>query len=356
MTEERAALLIADYANGLRHELALLGASEVNDLVSEVVAMLRDASAGDAGIAAVEIERLGPPADLARTVLEQHGFESGPGMQVASWWRLGIAAPLDIAVGLAAPVAASVLSWRVLTTFPGSQAPGDTSVIASAAWVLLCGALGGVALWLAWRYWRPWRIGGGEATAGMALAGIAVVTLGGTRSVVPTGDLARAGLAHPHRSKAGSALTVLLAAGLLGWAVMAVGSPVSSAGADVEVFAGDSAMQQRSARAVVEQLYADALDVSYGGGSDPGGRSDPDSAGVREALRKRALSGAMTAYRIVDLASLVPGSWRVRVAEIGPGGTRAVTVTAGLRVTWEPTGSTTPEWQLSGYESAGSAD
>jgi len=346
MTEERAALLIAEYANGLRRELALLGASETNDLVSEIVSLLRDASMGDADAAATEIDRLGPPEQLARTVLEQHGLETGPGLQAASWWRLGIAAPLDIAVGLAAPVAASALAWRASLS-PAAEAG---SSLADSLWVPLSWVVVAATLWLAWRYWRPWRVGGREATAGMTLAGIAVVTLGGSRTVVTARQLSDAGLARPHRSRIGSALTVAFAAALLVWAVVAIGAPVSADGArGVEAYAGEPTTQMRAARAAVEQTYTDAFDTSYG--DAPSGAD-----AIASGLRRRALSGELKAYRLVAMTELGPGAWAADVAEDVTGGTRAVTVTVSLRVTWSPEGHTTPEWIVTGYAPTGSTD
>jgi uncharacterized membrane protein len=345
MTDERAALLIAEYANGLRRELALLGASETTDLVSEVVAMLRDASEGDPEVAAAEIEKLGPPEELARTILEQHGLKTGPGTPAPSWWRLGIAAPVDILVGLAAPSAGIAFAIGVF----GSLQQGDGEPAIRAVWAGAAIAVLALTSSMAWTYWRPWREGGRSTTVGMALAGISIVRVGGTRTVSLTKDLKAAGLAHAQPNRIGTVLTLVIALAVLAWSVSSIAVALSNA-TGVDRFAGATAQQEESVRDSVISFYAQPMDPANSDPSWPwafidrvGVTEEPFATLMAESLAKVPVLGV-----IKNTANVSPGVWRVTVEERGKT-TRTVVLMLSLRVLWDPVGGTSSSWVISDY-------
>jgi hypothetical protein len=346
MTDERAALLIAEYANGLRRELALLGASETTDLVSEVVAMLRDASEGDPEVAAAEIEKLGPPEELARTILEQHGLKTGPGTPAPSWWRLGIAAPVDILVGLAAPSAGIAFAIGVF----GSLQQGDGVPAIRAVWAGVAIAVLALTSSMAWTYWRPWREGGRSTTVGMSLAGISVVRIGGTRTVSLTKDLKAAGLAHARPNRVGTVLTLVIALAVLAWSVSAIATTAVSGAADIDRFAGGMAVQETSVRETVIAFYAQAMDPSNSDPSWPwtfidriGVTEEPFATLAAESRAKVPVLGV-----IKETVNASPGVWKVTVEERGTT-TRTVVLMLSLRVMWDPVGGTSSSWVISDY-------
>ena len=347
MNEEDAPLLITTYADGLRRELTLLGASEVTDLVSEVVAMLRDASEGDPEIAAAEIENLGPPEDLARTILEQHGLKAGVGTPTPSWWRLGIAAPIDILIGSALPVAAAC--FALAFTVVGAPATEGEAVFRFIAAVC---SLVGVALTgaMAWGYWRPWRDGGAHLTVGMTLAGISVVRLGDTRTVALTSDLKSAGLVHGARGRAGSIVTLVLAVGILAWAGSFVVASADTGVPNVDRLAGNAASQQAQVRDTLSSFYGSLIET---GTSDPGAPAkylDPNGLGVEPIATalERMRTPRLRAYSIGSMTSPEPGIWVVAVDEQRDA-PRTMLVTMGLSVDWG-VGYVGTTWTVVGYE------
>jgi hypothetical protein len=206
---DSASSAIETYAARLRAELVTAGAGDADDLVSEIRSMLTEAAGDDATSAAREIERLGEPAELARTILAERGPAGSSGMPAAVWWRLGAGAAIDLVVGVAVPVVAAV----PLVLFGLAAQPRVLGVIVV---VLL-----GLAT-LAWPFfiWRPWRRGGRSLSPGMALTGLAVVRGPGDWRLVRIGALPAMGLA-PRRHVVAAAL-ITLAAVLLIAAVLAV--------------------------------------------------------------------------------------------------------------------------------------
>jgi hypothetical protein len=348
MTEERAALLITAYADGLRRELTLLGASEVTDLVSEIVGMLRDAAEGDPDVVAAEIERLGPPEELARTILEQHGLKTGPGTPAPSWWRLGVAAPIDILVGLAAPAAGAALAANLLamTDWSGSDGSPLVRILVALLAVAVIAITGGMA----WTYWRPWRDGDRRTTVGMTLAGISVVRVGGARTVALTSDLAAAGLAHARRSRAGSALTLALALALLAWAAVVANTATGFGPPSVDRFVGTTADQERSVRSSIDELYAQVMDPGSNATSSLSAWIGP--AGIAgepfASVVNRMTSPKLRSYSVTAMSTPSPGVWNVTVREQRTT-VRTVLVTMGLRVDWRP-GNVSPIWMVAGYD------
>jgi len=345
MTDERAALLITAYADGLRRELSLLGASEITDSVSEIVAMLRDASEGDPDAASAEIDRLGPPEELARTILEQHGLHTGPGTPAPSWWRLGVAAPIDILVGLAAPAAGVALAVSVFASWGADGAVNVMSVIAglvACIAVVLTGTM-------AWRYWRPWREGGRSTTVGLTLTGISIVRVGATRTVALTKDLATAGLDHARYSRLGTVLTLVVALAVLAWSATSLaGSALAASGVDRLV--GNASAQQGQVRVSLDDFYAPLVDPSVTDARWPSAWIDP--AGIDgeslDSVVARVRSPQLRSYRILSMTSPSPGVWVVTVEEVRTT-TRAVLVTMGLRANWLP-GGVSSTWTIIGYQ------
>ncbi len=347
MTDERAALLITAYADGLRRELTLLGASEVTDSVSEIVAMLRDASEGDPEVAAAEIDRLGPPEELARTILEQHGLRTGQGTPGPSWWRLGVAAPIDILVALALPVAAAcfTLAFTVVGA-PDTEGAAVFRLVAAAcsmAAVALTGAM-------SWGYLKPWREGGTRLTVGMTLAGISVVRLGGTRTIALTSDLKSAGLAHGARRRAGSIVTLALAIGIVLWAGGFVVSSADTGRPDVARLVGPAESQQAQVRDTLSSFYASLIGT---GTSDPGAPAKyVNSAGLGVEPLASALETMRTprlrSYAIGSMTSPEPGVWVVTVDEQRDK-PRTMLVTMGLSMDWG-VGYIGTTWTVIGYQ------
>lgn len=186
MSDDRtveAALAIKRYVEGLRAELALLGAAESEDLATEVRDMLQDAAWTDPARAFEEIARLGDPAALAGSLLTERGLSPRHAMPMAAWWRMGVAAAIDVGLGLSAP---AILLLATLGIGPASTWETLPLVVAAIA-----------AATLAWLAWSPWRNGGPSASLGMAITRVAVVSMGDTRTIVPMGDLAAVGIAVP---------------------------------------------------------------------------------------------------------------------------------------------------------------
>lgn len=344
MTEEAAALLITRYANGLRHELELLGASEITDLVSEVVSMLREASAGDLAKAAAEIDKLGPPSDLARAILEERGLPTGT--PAASWWRLGVAAPIDILVGLAAPVAAAC--FALASTVVGAPMTENDAVVRLGAAVVSMAAIAFTGA-VAWSYWKPWREGGTRLTVGMTLAGISIVRVGGTRSVVLTSDLERAKLAHGVRSRAAAIVWVVIAISILVWGGSFLLQTADTGNPSVERLAGDAAVQQDMVRSSIDGFYQGLIDPATADPEWPTAWMDPAGLGVEplSSVLDRARTPQLKSYRIVSMTSPEPGLWDV-VIEEQRDTLHEVKMTLGLRIDWG-VGYMGPSWVIRDY-------
>lgn len=347
MTDERAALLITAYADGLRRELALLGASEITDSVSEIVAMLRDASEGDPEVVAAEIENLGPPEELARTILEQHGLHTGPGTPAPSWWRLGVAAPIDILVGLALPISSAFFAVALAVGSAGSETEYVIKMGLSA--LAIVGSV--ITAIVAWRYWEPWREGGTHNTIGMTIAGISVVRVGSTRTIALTSDLKAAGLAHGGRNRIAATLVAVVTFLILASALTFLVQSADTGYPKVSVLAGDTASQQEQVRSRLDGFYQGLIanptpDAAWV--ADYVGVNGMDAPQMRSVIADMA-TPAFLSYTVRSIDSPEPGVWVVKVDEKRAGGIRAMTVTVGLRTQWGP-GYLMPTWTVIDYK------
>jgi hypothetical protein len=358
MGEDRtaaAALAIERYVAGLRGELALLGPSASGELIHEIRDVLLDAAKEDPERAFAEMQRLGEPSHLAAALLAERGVAPAGGIPSAEWWRMGIAAVIDIVVGLAAPVLIVVSLWGVTAT---ALADGGIEGIVLA--VALVGALA-LTIALTWRYWAPWRRGGG-VTPGMAVTRIAVIRLGDARTVASAADLRRAGLETPaiKATSPGMIASVLLAVLFLAWAVAAVssGAPETSSAGVVGRYAGSTSSQKDSVSYYVMLCYeaasSDPGDVTWPPIST-GDFSTPPEGSFTATLNAR-FGGTgdveTSGYRIEDMSSPTPGVWTVKVAETPANApARVVRLTYALRIEWNSFQGVTPrtEWVLSDY-------
>ena len=352
-----AALAIERYIAGLRAELAVLKPTESTELTREISAMLIDAAREDPARAFAEMDRLGKPSQLAAALLQERGLAPGEGIQAASWWRMGVAAFIDVFVGLALPVAAAVAyyapAWQALfgTTQPPENPGSRIIVLALVAGALMLSGL------LAWRTWAPWRVGGRSATPGMALAGVAVVRIGGTRTVVRTADLLASGLTAPTRTKVSAGLTVTLAALLLLWAVwMVSGGALDPAGdAAVFRFAGPVSSQQGQVEASAIDLYTAATAPAEQRVWPPIAEN-LDAAAIEASFAQRfvpdsAAGSGSGGYSMDGATNIKAGVWTVAVTEHQADGTdRPVLLTYSLRVDWGTDGQPRVTWLLTGYE------
>lgn len=199
-----AAEVIEGYLTELRAQLELAGARDIDDQIAEIRSYLTEGAAGDPDVAVAEIERLGDATELARGVLVEARLDAAPGLPTSTWWRMGIAAPIDILIGLSVPAASTVPLFALARS-------GEPRVAA----VLLAVTLAAAAL--AWPFfvWRPWQRGGQALSPGMVLAGIAVVRAPGFWQVVPVDQLQPMGLA-PRRKIGAAVILVIFALVLVG--------------------------------------------------------------------------------------------------------------------------------------------
>lgn len=359
MSDERAAaaaLAIERYVAGLRGELGVLKPEDSAELAREIGTMLVDAARHDPEQAFAEMERLGEPWRLAAALLAERGITTSDGVPAASWWRLGVAAAIDIVLGLAAPMAVAVWLfspvWQSLVAYPG------VAVGASLGKAGIVVALCALAAVLTWRAWSPWRSGGRAITSGMAIAQIAVVRLGGTRVVVRQSDLRAAGLDSPALTNftmlatlASVALAVLLLAG----ATSAVSTPAADPlGASIVTrFAGPESTHEVQVRSAASQLYGNAM---LGGGSWP---LISDDEGLDTAKLKAALVGRFFDAGDPPAGDFVIGQayedsvgvWTVTVAEMpAHGAARTATLTYAFHMEWMTDIGPDWQWALVGYK------
>jgi hypothetical protein len=362
MAEDRtaaAALAIERYVDGLRTELALLGAAESGDLAEEVRDMLLDAVRQDPERAFAEMERLGEPSRLAATLLAERGIAPAGGIPSASWWRMGIAATIDIVVGLAAPVAVVAAfygaAWSALVGPWASTVPIGSRIGIS----VLFAALFALAVWLAWRWWAPWRNGGRSSSPGMMLAKIAVARLGGSRAVVLRSDLVAAGLETPKLTamSVGTAIASVVLAVLMLVAVstVSIGSPGPSEASIVDRLAGSASAQQEQVTSTVGELYAAAAVRVPQAPQWPPMAEGRFATDLQKTLSARyaGASSPANGYEIISVTNPSLGIWHVALYETSPrGGRRRVTLTYNLRVDWLPDGSPQSTFVLTGYAPA----
>ena len=150
-----ASEIIEEYLSRLRSELDSAGAQDTDDLVAEIRSFLTRPQGTIPRSPWPRSNGSGEPAELARGVLVERGLDASRGMSTGIWWRLGIAAPIDIVIGLALPLAA-ILPLSAVAWFGEPRAASVLTAIAL-----------GVAS-LAWPFfiWRPWRRGGRYAESG----------------------------------------------------------------------------------------------------------------------------------------------------------------------------------------------
>jgi hypothetical protein len=349
-----AALAIERYVAGLRAELAILTPAESTELTREISAMLVDAAREDPARAFAEMDRLGMPSELAAALLRERGLAPGDGIQAASWWRMGVASFIDVFVGLALPIAVAVAyygpAWQALfDTSQPSSSPGTRIIVLA----LVAGALMLSGL-LAWRTWAPWRVGGRSATPGMALADVAVLRIGGTRTVVRSADLLASGLTAPTRTKVSAGITVTLAALVLLWAVwMVSGGALDPAGdAAVFRFAGPVSSQQSDVEGSAIDLYMAAM-TNAEERTWPSIAENLDAAAIEASLLKRFMPGsdAGGGYGLGKITNVRAGVWTVEVTEYQADGTeRPMLLTYRLRVDWQADEQPRVMWMLTGYD------
>lgn len=192
-----ASEIIDSYLAQLRMQLEVAGAVDIDDQLAEIRSYLTEAAEGDADAALAEVERLGDAGELARGMLVEARHDAGAGLPTGTWWRMGIAAPIDVLIGLSVPVA-SVVPLLALAR------SGEPRWVA----VVLAVALGAAVL--AWPFfvWRPWQQGGMALSPGMTIAGVAVVRTPGFWQVVRVEDLGTMGLAPRRRISAAVILVV----------------------------------------------------------------------------------------------------------------------------------------------------
>jgi hypothetical protein len=330
MSARTSAELIEGYLARLAAELDFLGAAETRELVAEVRSLLVEAAGEDPDRAAAEIARFGQPVELAAGILAERGLTADGGMTPADWWRMGIAAPIDIAIGLSVPLAAVVPTYAVW------QAAGVIS------WPFTLGVTLFFAGTLIWPFyvWRPWWVGGRRSSAGMALTGIAVVRAPGFRRVMRTSDLAGMGLPKPTRGWVSGVAALLIAAALLSFTGGWIRSMVSTISPDAwfQELAGPDAEQESAARSIADYIYTGLVNGWPEQGPDA---VSGFAVGTCEELALRAKKDGLLSYTIGTPTRLGPGVWDVPVVEKTRRGNRTVTITANLRVLvkvqgWDP--------------------
>lgn len=318
MTSPSAADLIESYIARLRTELTSVGAAEADDLAAEVRSMLADAAGDDPDRATAEIAALGEPAELAAGILAERGLSPEGAMSSAEWWRMGIAVPIDITIGVSVPVAAFLPFYLA---FAAPVRPDAAVLIALSA--LLLGAL----VW-PWYVWRPWRTGGSSATAGMAIMGISVVRAPGFWRVVRTEDLAALGLTPARRSRLTAAIPILFAIALVAWSLQASGQYLSGSGVRgaTEPLVGSEAEQRKAVDEVVRKLYE-----AIGDGDPVAAASLATADAGLLAIQDRDAIDPQASFDIVDARLVSPGIWSVQVAVTGmAGATYTDTLTVNL--------------------------
>lgn len=329
MSGRTSAELIEGYIARLKTELSFLGAAETEDLVAEIRSLLAEAAGEDPERADAEIAKFGEPARLAAGILAEKGLSPADGMSTAEWWRMGIAVPVDILIGLAVPAYVAFPAYMIATQ---SRPPLWAPALGIAAFAL--------ALLWPWYVWRPWRTGGLRVSPGMALTGLTVVRAPGFRRVVRTRDIEALGMRTARRGTAFGLIALSVAVALLG--LMWIGfyatvvSPASTASkqAAFESIAGTEAEQRGRVVGTVNQMYESLVLF----GSNAGGELYVEGSALPayELLIRRAQDEKISSYEIGKATKLTTGAWKVAVTEKTARGTHGVTLTLTLQVTLQP--------------------
>lgn len=326
-----ASEIVESYLARFRSELEAAGAPDTDDLVAEIRSLLADAAGDDPARALTQIERLGEPSELARGVLAERGLDDSAGMPTGLWWRLGVAAPVDIAIGLALPLAAA-LPLYVAAAYGQPR----TASVAIALAV-------GLAV-LAWPFfiWRPWRAGGRTLSPGMTLTGLAVVRAPGSWRLARLDELASMGLA-PRRRVALAVIIALVALALLaGTTLLGVDFGtgwLASAAITAEFSRGvtGGVPLEAQLQSVVDQVYMGLRDPTDAlGASDAARYVAPDAGQATEALARRIIEKRIVEVELGAPVEVRAGVYRFVVREFengasGPDQVGSSTFTFGRR-------------------------
>ena len=344
-----ASEIIEEYLSRLQTALEAATATDADDVVAEIRSLLVEAAGDDPEAAVAEIERLGTPEDLARGILVERGLDDSAGMSTGVWWRLGIAAPIDIAIGLAVPLGAAL----PLLIVAGTGEPRGVSITVA--------ALLGLAT-LAWPFfiWRPWRRGGRSLSPGMTLTGVAVVRAPGFWRVVRIGEMGALGLAprrHVGRAVAIALVAAVLLAGSLLVGLDAAGTWVVSSAMTAGVIGGGpvgSALSAREARTMVTRLYG-ALGGAAGEESAAASAASAEAATQLKALASHVATLRISSASVNSVTRIAPGVYRLQVDESSerephsdPAGVSTITV---ARRSWmNADGSVRTDWVIVAIE------
>ncbi|MBN2406009.1 MAG: hypothetical protein JXE06_10570 [Coriobacteriia bacterium] len=328
-----------EYLSRLRAELVAAGAEDTEETIAEIHSLLMEAGEEGPEAMAAAVIRLGDPAELARGILAERGLDPAAGMSTGLWWRLGIAAPIDIALGVALPLAAAIPLYVVALS-------GQPRVLSIAISLVLAAA---VLMWPAY-IWRPWMEGGRVLSPGMTLAGLAVVRAPGFWRVLRIEDLSAMGLV-PRRRVISSLIVVLVGAALLvGVTVMGLdvgGSWLSSAAISTE-FSGDAVggglPLETQLQFIVEQVYFGSPAAPEAEGNTALLYLSPEGSLELGALLSKVAEQGIVRVRVGDLEQITPGVYRFTVSEYseentGSPDTGTSTFTVGRRQWLLPEGT-----------------
>lgn len=339
--------VVEEYLSRLRSELSAAGAEDTDELVAEIRSLLDEATAEDPAAAAFEIERLGDPAELARAILAERGLDAAAGMSPGVWWRLGIAAPVDLAIGLAVPAAAAVPLY-VAAVF--GQPRGLSLAIAVAL---------GVAT-LVWPFfvWRPWRTGGRTLSPGMTLTGLAVVRAPGAWRLVRLAELEALGLAPRRRTALAVVVALFSAVLLVGASVIPLdvgGAWLADAAISAEfsgATVGGGVPIATQLQGVIEQVYIGLMGATGSEMSTARPYVAPEASSELEDLWTRVEGEGIRSVRIGEPRQIATGVYRFEVDEFAdPGANRVGTATfiVGRRM-WLRADGIGSDWVVIGIE------
>ena len=305
-----ASAVVEEYVSRLRAELAAAGARDTDDLVAEIRSLLSEAAGDDPEAAATEAGRLGEPAELARGILVERGLDASAGVSSGVWWRLGIAAPIDIAIGSALPLAAAVPLY-VAAWFGEPRAASMAIAI----------ALGVAAL--AWPFfvWRPWRRGGRALSPGMTLTGLAVVRAPGFWRLVRVDELGTMGLAPRRRIAAATVVALFAVTLLVGAALIGLdfgGSWLAESAISAEYSGrtvGGGVPLETQLQSVVDQVYIGLMGVDGPAMSTALSYVSREASSDLEPLWQRIERERVRSVRVGEPERIARGVYRFEVQE-----------------------------------------